>query len=133
MNTVGIFPVPISGFLFDTHHHKQLKEKCLYITETKSFTENGSQIRPSFRGVGESVGVGETIVCPTRSSSEANFACRTASSPCRACGAIACNSADVMESLCAPNIFSATSRSPSGRMGGGAAANGSFSGPRPSM
>ena len=41
MNTVGIFPVPISGFLFDTHHHKQLKEKCLYITETKSYTENG--------------------------------------------------------------------------------------------
>ena len=41
MNTVGIFPVPISRFLFDTQHHKHLKEKCLYITETKSHTENG--------------------------------------------------------------------------------------------
>ena len=41
MNTVGIFSVPISGFRFDTQDHKQLKEKCLYITKTKSYTENG--------------------------------------------------------------------------------------------
>ena len=40
MNTVGIFPVPISGFLFDTHHHKQLKEKCFNVAHTETGIDN---------------------------------------------------------------------------------------------
>ena len=45
---------------------------------------------------------------------------------------MACSSPWTIESL-GPNIFSATSRAVSGRMGGGADAKGSRSGPRPSM